>query len=241
MPPDLQVKFLRVLDTRAFRRVGGNEELDVDVRLVASSNRDLAEAVQERLVPVRPLLPAERLPALDAAARGCARRTSRRSRATSCRRSRRRSGAASRPSRTARSRRSPGTTGPGNVRELRNAVHRAYVLSDPPAIPAEVVEAVLESPRARPGVRPARGPGRDRERGGMARGPRARRGTARRRRAQAPARHPQGRERRPQGRGRDPRDQPEDGLQPAQGVRPRSPLASRRTSSRLVSGTGLAK
>ena len=46
MPPDLQVKFLRVLDTRAFRRVGGNEELDVDVRLVASSNRDLAEAVK---------------------------------------------------------------------------------------------------------------------------------------------------------------------------------------------------
>ena len=46
MPPELQVKFLRVLDTRTFRRVGGNEELDVDVRLVASSNRDLAEAVK---------------------------------------------------------------------------------------------------------------------------------------------------------------------------------------------------
>ena len=68
---------------------------------------------QERLVPVRPLLPAERLPALDAAAPRCARRTSRRSRATSCRRSKRRSAAASRPSRTARSRCSPGTTGPG--------------------------------------------------------------------------------------------------------------------------------
>ena len=46
MPPDLQVKFLRVLETRTFRRVGGSEELDMDIRLVASSNRDLAEAVR---------------------------------------------------------------------------------------------------------------------------------------------------------------------------------------------------
>jgi DNA-binding NtrC family response regulator len=37
---------------------------------------------------------------------------------------------------------------PGNVRELKNAVHRAYVLSDPPAVPPEVVEAVLDAPHA---------------------------------------------------------------------------------------------
>ena len=46
MPPELQVKFLRVLETRTFRRVGGSEELDMDIRLIASSNRDLADAVR---------------------------------------------------------------------------------------------------------------------------------------------------------------------------------------------------
>ena len=45
MPPELQVKFLRVLETRTFRRVGGSEELDMDIRLIASSNRDLPEEI----------------------------------------------------------------------------------------------------------------------------------------------------------------------------------------------------
>ena len=44
--------------------------------------------------------------------------------------------------------RSPGHDWPGNVRELKNAVHRAYVLSDPPTVPREVVEAVLNAPHA---------------------------------------------------------------------------------------------
>ena len=45
MPLEMQVKLLRVLETKSFRRVGGDEERDVDVRVVASSNRDLLEAV----------------------------------------------------------------------------------------------------------------------------------------------------------------------------------------------------
>ncbi len=42
-----QVKLLRVLETRRFQRVGGTEEIASDFRLVAATNRDLAEYVRE--------------------------------------------------------------------------------------------------------------------------------------------------------------------------------------------------
>ena len=42
-----QVKLLRVLEQRVITRVGGNDEIPVDVRLVAATNRDLAERVNE--------------------------------------------------------------------------------------------------------------------------------------------------------------------------------------------------
>ena len=41
LSPDLQVKLLRVLEDRKITRVGGNEEIEVDFRLVAATNRDL--------------------------------------------------------------------------------------------------------------------------------------------------------------------------------------------------------
>ena len=142
MPPELQVKFLRVLETRTFRRVGGSEELDMDIRLIASSNRDLAEAVRREtfradlyyrlnVFPLRlpslrerkedvPLLASHFLSEIE------------------------------KKERRGFSSFEPGAlealashSWPGNVRELRNAVHRAYVLSDPPAIEAGAAEAVL--------------------------------------------------------------------------------------------------
>ncbi len=46
LPLGLQTKFLRVLEDRRFERVGGQKSIDVDVRVVAATNRDLAEMVK---------------------------------------------------------------------------------------------------------------------------------------------------------------------------------------------------
>ncbi|MES2538212.1 MAG: sigma-54 dependent transcriptional regulator [Pseudomonadota bacterium] len=47
MPTDMQVKLLRVLESGTFLRVGGSDEVKVDVRLVAATNRDLESAVRQ--------------------------------------------------------------------------------------------------------------------------------------------------------------------------------------------------
>jgi DNA-binding NtrC family response regulator len=47
IPMSIQVKLLRVLQERAFERVGGNETLQVDVRILAASNRDLKQRIAE--------------------------------------------------------------------------------------------------------------------------------------------------------------------------------------------------
>ena len=47
MPPATQAKLLRVLQEREFRRVGGRQEIAVDVRVLAASNTKPLEAVQK--------------------------------------------------------------------------------------------------------------------------------------------------------------------------------------------------
>jgi two-component system response regulator PilR (NtrC family) len=47
MTPVMQVKLLRVLQERRFRRVGGLDELQADIRVIAATNQDLASAVAD--------------------------------------------------------------------------------------------------------------------------------------------------------------------------------------------------
>jgi len=128
MSPELQVKLLRVLESGHFLRVGGNEPIEADVRILAATNRDLAEAVSSgalredlyyrlnvftiNLPPLRDrgddmqLLAQHFLDGLNAAEETQKRWTPAALRAI-----------AERPWR-------------GNVRELRNVVHQAFILAD---------------------------------------------------------------------------------------------------------------
>src|SRR3954468_262503 len=47
MEADIQVKLLRALEQRAFRRLGGKKEIDVDIRVVAATNRNVQEALKD--------------------------------------------------------------------------------------------------------------------------------------------------------------------------------------------------
>ncbi|KIH77001.1 two component, sigma54 specific, transcriptional regulator, Fis family [Geoalkalibacter ferrihydriticus] len=49
MDLNLQVKLLRVLEDRKIRRLGGVRNLDIDVRVIAATNRDLKQAIEEKV------------------------------------------------------------------------------------------------------------------------------------------------------------------------------------------------
>lgn len=46
-PPSIQVKLLRVLEEKEFRRIGGTKNIQVDIRIIAATNKDLERAVAE--------------------------------------------------------------------------------------------------------------------------------------------------------------------------------------------------
>jgi len=128
MPVEMQVRLLRVLETGRFTRVGGDQEIGADVRVLAASNRDLRQAVASGklredlmyrlcVIPVNvpPLrdrgedvvLLAEMFLAELNEEQGEQKTLSAEGR-----------------------RRIVEHTWPGNVRELKNVIHRAFVLSD---------------------------------------------------------------------------------------------------------------
>jgi transcriptional regulator with PAS, ATPase and Fis domain len=47
MSSDTQVKFLRAIENRSFRRLGGKKEIEVDIRVVAATNRNVHQAVED--------------------------------------------------------------------------------------------------------------------------------------------------------------------------------------------------
>ncbi|MBD3236665.1 MAG: response regulator [Candidatus Eisenbacteria bacterium] len=48
MPPRVQAKLLRFIDNTSFKRVGGNRDITVDIRLIAATNQDLEAAIAEQ-------------------------------------------------------------------------------------------------------------------------------------------------------------------------------------------------
>jgi DNA-binding NtrC family response regulator len=47
LPLELQAKFLRVIEDRKFRRLGGRAEVEVDVRVICATHRDLKEEIRQ--------------------------------------------------------------------------------------------------------------------------------------------------------------------------------------------------
>jgi len=147
MPHELQSKLLRVLETGRLTRVGGEQELPADVRVIAATNRSPEEAVAAgklrqdllyRLSVFRIALPPlrERSGDIDVLAEhflgalnraeGTSKRFSRSALATL-----------------------RAYHWPGNVRELKNAVHSAFILADD-TIDASVLPATVREVPAGP-------------------------------------------------------------------------------------------
>ncbi|HEU4404566.1 MAG TPA: sigma-54 dependent transcriptional regulator [Polyangiaceae bacterium] len=145
--PAIQVKLLRFLQERTFERVGSNETVKVDVRLIAATNRDLGEEVHKgrfredlyyRLNVVAVEMPPLRLRGGDALA--LAEHFLRRYAGENGK-------ALGGFTREARARIAE-YAWPGNVRELENAVERAVVMSEGPEVGAGDLPSVLTSARA---------------------------------------------------------------------------------------------
>jgi two-component system response regulator FlrC len=144
----LQSKLLRALQERVIDRVGGNKPVPVDIRILATSNRDLAQCVRDgefredllyRLNVVNLRIPAlrDRKDDLAALAQFFIDKYAK---------------ANDRPARRLSKEASAQVfahTWPGNVRELENAMHRAILLANGEEIGAEAIRAPDGAPVGR--------------------------------------------------------------------------------------------
>ena len=144
MSPLVQVKVLRVLQERRFRRLGGTDEVEADIRIIAATNRDLSKMVAEgtfredlfyriNVIPVRLPPLRERVDDIPMLAEHFAARfaaqmgkpvTGVSGAAMACLQAH---------------------AWPGNIRELENAIERAVALERTPSI---LVESLPDSVRA---------------------------------------------------------------------------------------------
>jgi two-component system, NtrC family, response regulator PilR len=143
MPPAMQVKLLRALQDRKVRRVGANDEVDVDVRVVAATNRSLEALVRERrfredlfyrlnVIPIHVPALRERREDVPLLAEHFLKRFSSEM-----------GKPVTRLSSEAMSR-LVGYSWPGNVRELENVIERAVALETSPAIlPERLPDTIL--------------------------------------------------------------------------------------------------
>ena len=134
LPLALQPKLLRVLEQGAFRKVGGEREIEVDVRVVAAANRNLFEMVDQgkfrsdlfyrlSMVPIHlpPLRERERdIPEL--------------ARHFLAQEARELNLAVAPTLSESATRRLMEHPWPGNVRELRNVIRRALIVGDPGSV-----------------------------------------------------------------------------------------------------------
>jgi Nif-specific regulatory protein len=143
--PALQVKLLRVLQEREFERVGGTRTIKVDIRLVAATNQNLEEAIEQgsfrQDLYYRLNVVSIEMPPLRSRREDVPLLASYFVRKYSARCNRRVTGLAA-----AASARLSDYDWPGNVRELENAMERAIVLGTTEQIlPEDLPEAILES------------------------------------------------------------------------------------------------
>jgi len=154
LPAQVQAMLLRVLQERTVRRVGGEEAVPVDVRVVAATHRDLEQMVQSgrfredlyyRLrgatLGVPPLR--DRISDLPAMIEAFLREATIRGRARKL------------PVTPEAMRLLAAYAWPGNVRELRSEVHRWAVFCDDEVTPADLAPEIRQSAAARPPQRPA--------------------------------------------------------------------------------------
>lgn len=148
---DLQAKLLRVLQEQEFERVGGTSVVRVDVRVVATTNRDLADEVRNgnfredlyyrlSVVPIRVPPLRERTEDIPLLAQRFVQRVARET-------GKEVTGIAPETIEFLRQR-----EWPGNVRELAHAIERAVILSPGPVLQPEAFDRAAFGLAAAPGV-----------------------------------------------------------------------------------------